>query len=515
MATELCTADDRKDFQRLDRVVSKGMGTFVDVGRALMEIRKRKLYREEYGTFEDYVGQRHELDRRRAYKMMDAAEVMGELENVPNLAQKHPILPTNEGQCCELGCVPTGKRVKVWNQTVDHHEETGESITAKMIRKFTAPFRSKAHVSHNDGENEWYTPGAYIKAATAVMGGIDLDPASSDIANTVVGAEQFYTEVDDGLSQPWAGRVWMNPTLCTCKIQPEVIQWQHENKNLHKMLENLSGHAVALSREGGKGKVVFRLVQKMQSGIFKGKTEEKKGGSSGAGKTAEGKTQVRPERKRKGTETRSQCHRQPDQKEQKDGGVVLLDASTVGTMPPRVELQMRLLWSGDSIGAGPLHSIITSQLSRDGSGEHGCCLLEVQFVKGGAASERLDAGRASVCPNCGAVGFSVGIPVSIFCNPPYSQPLMSQFCEKIVKSFVFGDVTQAIVLVNNATETRWFQSLCGVASAICFPAGRVRFWQPDKEESAPLQGQAVLYLGNDAERFGVEFSSFGVICNVV
>lgn len=69
-----------------------------------------------------------------------------------------------------------------------------------------------AHVkSESTGEIEWYTPDQYLKAARAVLGEIDLDPASSDQAQTKVRAKSYFTIDRDGLKQQWCGRVWLNP----------------------------------------------------------------------------------------------------------------------------------------------------------------------------------------------------------------------------------------------------------------------------------------------------------------
>jgi hypothetical protein len=98
----------------------------------------------------------------------------------------------------------------------------------------------------------------------------------------------------------------------------------------------------------------------------------------------------------------------------------------------------------------------------------------------------------------------------VWMNPPYATELVGKFCGKLVGHVEDGDVTQAIVLVNNATETVWFQTMLDTCTAICFPKGRVRFLDMAGVPSgAPLQGQALLYFGHNREDFVAQFSTFG------
>jgi phage N-6-adenine-methyltransferase len=99
----------------------------------------------------------------------------------------------------------------------------------------------------------------------------------------------------------------------------------------------------------------------------------------------------------------------------------------------------------------------------------------------------------------------------VWMNPPYSQPLVDRFCTRLAREYAAGAIEQACALVNNATETAWFQEMLGQAAAICFPRGRVRFWHPRKQTAAPLQGQAVVYLGRDPQCFAQEFRRFGFV----
>jgi ParB family chromosome partitioning protein len=180
------------------------------------------------------------------------------------------------------------------------------NTSVREVREIVQQAKNPAHVAYNSGNNEWYTPPEYIAAARRVMDGIDCDPASSDIANRIVGASRYFTAENDGLDHNWSGRVWM--------------------------------------------------------------------------------------------------------------------------------------------------------------------------------------------------------------NPPYAGELIGKFTEKLAEHFTEGSVFEAIVLVNNATETNWFQGLLVHASAVCFPRQRVKFIDmAGNPTGAPLQGQAVLYLGDNPVKFGAEFSAFGTV----
>lgn len=95
---------------------------------------------------------------------------------------------------------------EVFTAHVQHVRAVGEKLTTKGSIAATS-----AGAEYDS--DEWYTPSKYVEAARQVMGGIDLDPASCEVANQTVGAKTFYTKAQDGLSPdlPWRGRVWLNP----------------------------------------------------------------------------------------------------------------------------------------------------------------------------------------------------------------------------------------------------------------------------------------------------------------
>jgi phage N-6-adenine-methyltransferase len=101
----------------------------------------------------------------------------------------------------------------------------------------------------------------------------------------------------------------------------------------------------------------------------------------------------------------------------------------------------------------------------------------------------------------------------VWMNPPYSHPAIDRFCEAAAGKYMSGEISEAIVLVNNATDTEWFQGLARASSALCFLNGRICFINHEGApgQSSPIQGQALLYLGKRADEFAEVFANEGLV----
>lgn len=209
------TVSEEAELRTLELTIERGLKTFVDVGKALMEIRDKRLYRQQYGTFEDYCRERWAMARRTAYQMIEAAEVV---ENVRNCAQ---IAPANEAQARPLTSLPAEVQPIAWQQAVEtapnghvtaaHVQEVVNLFKQEPKPEYQQPASINNPALYSSETPEWYTPKDIIDRVIWVMGGIDLDPCSNSHDAPNVPAAMVFTREDDGLSRPWQGRVYMNP----------------------------------------------------------------------------------------------------------------------------------------------------------------------------------------------------------------------------------------------------------------------------------------------------------------
>ena len=89
----------------------------------------------------------------------------------------------------------------------------------------------------------------------------------------------------------------------------------------------------------------------------------------------------------------------------------------------------------------------------------------------------------------------------VFLNPPYSQPLITLFINKMCDERQAGRISAGVALTHSYTDSAWFQRAAREANVICFPQGRVRFIDIGGDQANPTQGQAVFYFGNDVANF--------------
>jgi len=98
---------------------------------------------------------------------------------------------------------------------------------------------------------------------------------------------------------------------------------------------------------------------------------------------------------------------------------------------------------------------------------------------------------------------------NVWMNPPYAQPLIEHFCDKFVNELANKNMSQGCIIVNNATETKWFQTILEDSNAMCFIKSRVKFVDANSKKGAPLQGQLILYFGSNVDKFMENFENIG------
>jgi hypothetical protein len=116
----------------LEEIIERGERTFIEVGKALAEIRDTRLYRKTFKSFEDYCQERWIKGRHWGGRMINAALV------VEQLPSKLVTTVTNEATARALSCVPAELRPGVIEHIQDAHKPVNSS-TVKEASKAVQP----------------------------------------------------------------------------------------------------------------------------------------------------------------------------------------------------------------------------------------------------------------------------------------------------------------------------------------------------------------------------------------
>ncbi|MHC5614433.1 MAG: hypothetical protein ACYTXA_26455 [Nostoc sp.] len=105
--------EEQSDRLHLERRVERA---FFEAGKALAELRDRRLYRSTHSTFEEYCLDRFGYNRSRSYQLVDAAIVVDNLQKCPQFVD---ILPTAEGQVRPMTKLEPQEQQEAWLKAVE------------------------------------------------------------------------------------------------------------------------------------------------------------------------------------------------------------------------------------------------------------------------------------------------------------------------------------------------------------------------------------------------------------
>jgi len=104
----------KQDLETLEGVIKKNLAAFYEVGRALMEIRDRRLYKEVkgYKTFEEYCRVEWDFSRSYVHRLIDSSKII----QVLPIGNK---LPTTESQTRPLTKLEPEQQQEAWEEAVE------------------------------------------------------------------------------------------------------------------------------------------------------------------------------------------------------------------------------------------------------------------------------------------------------------------------------------------------------------------------------------------------------------
>lgn len=204
-----------------------------NVGRRLLELYEREGWRAAgYSSWRECAQVEFGLGQSRVYQLLESAEIERNISTVVEIEG-----PIQERKLRPLAQLPPDVQPVVWQRAVETAPEG--KVTAAHVQAVVNEYKNpvsqdKARAVQAMGATvfshdslDYYTPQWVIDAARVVMGGIDLDPASCEAANTWIMANRYYTADQDGLSLPWYGRIWLNPPYSFTNGKSNQDAWSY------------------------------------------------------------------------------------------------------------------------------------------------------------------------------------------------------------------------------------------------------------------------------------------------
>jgi Fe-S cluster biosynthesis and repair protein YggX len=151
---------EKEERDNLERTVQQA---FFIAGKALKQLRDKRLYRETHATFESYVRDRFDFTKRAAYYLIDAHEVMNNLksEQFVHTNTGTNILPTKESQCRPLAKLPPSRQREIWRDAVE--KANGKVPSARIIKEVVNQNSSHSCIKIKPEDRELiYKPGTGI-----------------------------------------------------------------------------------------------------------------------------------------------------------------------------------------------------------------------------------------------------------------------------------------------------------------------------------------------------------------